>query len=224
MGFCIYNFSLVGLENEKVNSEHYFLFTYKNKSGSNLTGFSRAVGVSRLAIAEDPVYFPDANLKAAVESALGISDPTPTDMLSLTSLHANDSGIVDLTGIEYATNLTYLSLGFNQISDISALSGLTNLTYLSLDDNQISDISALSGLTNLTDLSLVYRQSDQRHLSAIGADESDDLDLYSNQISDISALSGLTNLTISGFWPTIRSATSQRCLSGLTNLTGLDLN
>ena len=28
------------------------------------------------AIAEDPVYFPDANLKAAVESHLGISDPT----------------------------------------------------------------------------------------------------------------------------------------------------
>jgi hypothetical protein len=45
-----------------------------------------SLGISRLAIAEDPVYFPDANLKAAVESALGISNPTPTDMLSLTSL------------------------------------------------------------------------------------------------------------------------------------------
>ena len=35
-------------------------------------------------LAEDPVYFPDANLKAAVEQALGKTDPTPTDMLTLT--------------------------------------------------------------------------------------------------------------------------------------------
>ncbi len=129
-------------------------------------------GLSQLAMAEDPVYFADANLKAAVESALGISDPTPTDMLSLTNLNANDRGIVDLTGIEHATNLTYLWLYYNQISDISALSGLTNLTILYLFSNQISNISALSGLTNLTDLGL-----------------------SNNQISDISALSGLTNLT-----------------------------
>lgn len=34
-------------------------------------------------MAQVPVNFPDANLKAAVETALGISDPTPTDMLAL---------------------------------------------------------------------------------------------------------------------------------------------
>ena len=39
-------------------------------------------------MAEDPVYFADANLKAAVESELGITDPTPTDMLALTILDA----------------------------------------------------------------------------------------------------------------------------------------
>ena len=112
------------------------------------------LGLSPLAMAEDPVNFPDANLKAEVESALGISDPTPTDMLSLTFLHATASGILDLTGIEYATHLTTLSLFRNQIRDISALSGLTNLMELELAWNQISDISALSGLTNLTELLL----------------------------------------------------------------------
>jgi hypothetical protein len=114
------------------------------------------LGLSPFAMAEDPVYFADANLKAAVESHLGISDPTPTDMLSLTSLTAVSRGIVDLTGIEYATNLTYLRLHDNQISDISPLSGLTNLRELFLQYNQISDISALSGLTNLTLLFLQY--------------------------------------------------------------------
>ncbi len=96
------------------------------------------------AFAEDPVYFADAHLKAAVEAALGKSDPTPSDMLGLTSLFAFDQGITALGGLEYGTNLTGLHLHNNQISDISVLSGLTNLGWLVLSDNQISDISVLS--------------------------------------------------------------------------------
>ena len=77
-------------------------------------------GFTQLVMAADPVYFPDANLKAAVESELGIIDPTPTDMLSLTSLHA--VGIEDLTGIEYAMNLDFLNLAYNnQIGDLSLI-------------------------------------------------------------------------------------------------------
>ena len=129
------------------------------------------LGLSQLAIAQDPVYFADANLKAAVESELGITDPTPTDMLLLTSLVAFGRLIVDLTGIEYAMNLTSLFLLNNQIKDISPLSGLTNLGHLELSNNQISDISPLSGLTTL---GYLY--------------------MNDNQISDISPLSGLTNL------------------------------
>jgi len=60
-------------------------------------------GLSRT---EDPVYFVDANLKACVEAALGITDPTPTDMLALGSLTCQNRGITDLTGLEYATNRT----------------------------------------------------------------------------------------------------------------------
>jgi Leucine-rich repeat (LRR) protein len=41
---------------------------------------------------------------------------------------ARDRGILDLTGLEHATNLTELSLQSNQISDVSALASLTNLT------------------------------------------------------------------------------------------------
>ena len=50
------------------------------------------LGIPPLAMAEDPVIIPDPNLKAAIESALGIIDPTPTDMLLLTDLYAGDSG------------------------------------------------------------------------------------------------------------------------------------
>jgi hypothetical protein len=101
------------------------------------------------------VNIPDPNLKAAIEAALGVTDPTQADMLNLTSLTASNTGIVNLTGLETATNLTTLYLSTNQINDITAVSGLTNLTILDLRLNQISDISPISILTNLTALDLI---------------------------------------------------------------------
>src|SRR3990172_3560114 len=101
------------------------------------------------ATAEDPVYFTDANLKAAVEEALWINDPTPSDMSGLTSLNASSHKITDLTGLDYAINLCTLQLAHNQISNIQALAGLGNLQRLVLNNNQISDLSPVSGLIRL---------------------------------------------------------------------------
>jgi len=107
------------------------------------------------AIAEDPVSFPDAVLKEAVEHALGLVDPTPTDMLGLESLTpVGISAIRNLTGLEYALNLQTLNLNNHQICDLSPLSGLTQLSYLNIHENYLTDISALSGLTNLYFLDL----------------------------------------------------------------------
>ena len=122
-------------------------------------------------LAEDPVYFADANLKAAVEAQLGVTDPTPTDMLGLTYLGVYSGNITDLTGLESATNLTAIYMPQGEISDISALSGLINLEFLFMHGHRISDISPLSGLAKLFVLTLM-----------------------NNQISDISALSELSNL------------------------------
>ncbi len=121
--------------------------------------------------AQTPVSIPNPGLKAAIEDALWVTDPTPTDMLGLTHLEGQACHITDLTGLEYALNLQSLSLRFNQISDLQPLAGLQNLASLSLNDNRIKDVSPLSGLTNLSLL-----------------------DLHNNQISDISALSGLVNV------------------------------
>ncbi|MDM8554455.1 leucine-rich repeat domain-containing protein [Desulfococcaceae bacterium HSG7] len=170
---------------------------------------------------EDPVVFNDPNLKAAVEAKLGISDPTPTQMLALTNLKANVKGIVDLTGLEYADNLTALELSRNQISDISPLSTMTGLTRLWLEFNQISDISPLSEMTGLRYLSLHSNQiSDISPLSE--RTWLMFLRLSSNQISDISVLSGMTEMKslllignqISDISP----------LSEMTGLTTLQLN
>ncbi len=172
-----------------------------------------------------PVTIPDANLRAAIEEALGKASGAPitkAELRSLTRLEANDSGISDLTGLESATTLSYLNLSSwpsddlpdNNITDISPLAGLTSLKTLWLGDNNITDISALSGLTDL-----------------------ERLDLQSNSISDISALSGLTklgflklgynNLTLFDYslTPTPENSGIRDIspLAGLTNLTALEL-
>ena len=99
----------------------------------------------------------------------------------------------DITGLEFATNLTHLSLGRNQISDISPLKNLTNLTYLSLGRNQISDISPLKNLTNLTHLFLIHNSiSDISALKNLA--KLVELDLEGNRLSDVPSLKDLTNL------------------------------
>lgn len=175
------------------------------------------MALSYMAQAEEPVDFPDPNLKDCVEAKLGISDPTPTDMLGLTSLTCQFRGVVNLTGLEYATNLTWLDMPHNQINDISAAAGLTNLTKLELHNNQISDINDLAGLENLTHLNLSNNQiGDINDLAGLailtglwlgGNQKISDisvvaklqdlthLGLHGNQIRDISAVAGLTKLT-----------------------------
>ena len=146
------------------------------------------------------VTFPDANLEAAIRDAIGqpTGDIYDDNLTSLVTLDASGLGIVDLTGLEYCTNLTYLNLYSNQTDNLTPLSGLTSLTYLELGSNQIGDISPLSGLASLTNLGL-----------------------SSNQISDISPLSGLTSLTsllLNG-----NQADNLTPLSSLTSLTSLGL-
>jgi internalin A len=172
--------------------------------------------------AEDPVYFPDARLKAAVEAALGVTDPTPTEMLGLTTLDADQQEIEGLTGLEYAVNLTWLSLSENQISDVSPLAGLTNLAMLNLYGNLISDIAVLSGLTNLTELHVGHNQiSDVSPLA--GLTNLTRLFLGENQISDIGSLVGLTKLTVLYLGAGGNQISDIAALSGMTNLTDLYL-
>jgi Leucine-rich repeat (LRR) protein len=102
------------------------------------------------------VVFPDKNLEAAVRKALEkLEGPlTKQDLKKLDKLIVRQAGIENLSGLEYAANLTTLTLDENQITDISPLASLTNLTGLHLRANQITDISPLASLTNLTTLYL----------------------------------------------------------------------
>ncbi|MBI9017745.1 MAG: leucine-rich repeat domain-containing protein [Phycisphaerae bacterium] len=93
--------------------------------------------------ANDPniVVFADENLKAAIETELGVTDPNVSQMQQLTKLYADGLNIVDISGIGYATNLKELYLYNNQISELPAeISNLVNLEKLYLNNNLLGTI------------------------------------------------------------------------------------
>ena len=185
--------------------------------------------------ATESVTIPDANLRAVIEDSLGKASGAPitqAEMANLTRLEAQNKGIRDLTGLEFAINLTWLDLSearissssvanTNSFSDLSPLANLTRLTWLDLSYNDnISDISSLSGLTNLTHLNLSTNWAIADFSSLSGLTNLTELYLFG--ISDVSVLSGLTNLTTLSINSTDISDISS--LSGLTNLTELRLD
>ena len=148
--------------------------------------------------AED--WLPDPNLRLAIRETLreeiGLADHTPLakeHLKHLSHLAVRNSGISDITGLEYATNLQDFNADENQIWNLTPLSGSVHLHTLSLRENQISDILPLANLTTLHRLNLSINQ-----ISDIIALENLTglrwLDLEYNQIRDISVLSNLTIL------------------------------
>ena len=98
------------------------------------------------------VNIPDANLRAVIERALNKpagATITNAEIATLTSLEGGRDNIRELTGLEFATNLTELHLRNNQLSDLSPLAGLTKLKWLNISESGVTDLSPLVGLTNL---------------------------------------------------------------------------
>ena len=175
-------------------------------------------------VAEAAIDIPDTNLRTVVETALGKADGdpiTPSEIAALMSLEEPEAGVRNLTGLEHATNLTYLDFWKSSVSDISPVAGLTNLTHLGFAaNNAISDVSALVGLTNLTAL-WVNGNSISDISPLAGLTKLTRLGLSNNSISDISALAGLTNLTLLKL--NHNSILNISSLANLTNLRRLDL-
>ena len=97
---------------------------------------------------DETIWMPDANLRREVRSRLGLADNvllTQTAMQGLDQLFAEDKGITDLTGLEYATEAFRLELYDNSIHDLTPLAGLTSVRFLYLYNNNIMDLTPLSG-------------------------------------------------------------------------------
>ena len=151
----------------------------------------------------EAVYIPDANLRAAIAESLGKNANAPItveDMEGLRRFSTMDREIRDLTGLQFATNLTHIDLRSNVISDLSPLAGLTNLELLWFADNDVSDLSPLQGLINLKLLHFSSNPiSDLSPLTSLTKLEDlafHELDL----ISDISLLTNFTKLRVIRIW------------------------
>jgi len=190
---------------------------------TDLPAIAISAGVETEALVVD---FPDANLAFAVRAALGLAEGstiTDADLASLTRLTAEGANIQDLSGLEYAVNLNYLSLADNLISDLSSLANLNSLREMSLENNQISDLTPLANLTGMQDLNLSYNQlteiSSLANLTALY-----ELTLEGNQIADISVLANkkvlwvleLGNNDISDISP-LSGATALRSVNIMNN-------
>ena len=164
---------------------------------AELEGVELDIDVSRLNELNVVVEVPDPNFEKAIREALELPDEIPftqLEMSQLMDLEAIDSGITNLTGIEYASNLDYVNVGGNQIRDIRPLASLVHLTGLVLYNNPVEDIAPLANLTNLTYLNLAHNRVEILEPLA-GLIHLDTLDLYDCQVKDITPLANLTALT-----------------------------
>ena len=165
------------------------------------------------------VHFPDSNLRAAVAEALGKSANAPItleEMGTLRGFEAENRDIHDLTGLQFATNLTELFLRDNQISDLSPLTGLIKLRVLLLDRNPISDLSALKGIKNLSRLEFGW--TEVFDLSPIaGLLSLKRLQFHDTGVTDLSPIAGLVNLEFLWFAGD-KTISDLSPIAGLTNL------
>ena len=113
------------------------------------------------------VSIPDDSLRVAVTQELwhlsaagkldiptGSNPLTTANLAEIKVLKARGKGIVNLTGLEAATNLDTLDLEGNSITKVDSLAGLTGLEYLNLKRNDVANLEPLAGLRNLNTLNL----------------------------------------------------------------------
>ena len=108
----------------------------------NCIFFIVILGSLNLTASAQTVNFPDANLAAAIRTRLELpegADIPQTSLAAITSLSVQRKGIINLTGLEHATGLTFLQLVGNPIRDFTPISSLTNLTNLNLANTGFSD-------------------------------------------------------------------------------------
>ena len=164
------------------------------------------------------VHIPDPNLRAAVVEALGKSPNAPITVEEMKGLRRFDlanRGVRDLTGLQFATNVTWLYLIDNQISDLSPIAGLIELREIWARGNVLSDISPVRGLTNLTHLE--FPGSPISDLSSVkGLTNLIYLNCNDTLVSDLSPVSSLVNLE----WLYMRNTriSDMSPVSGLINL------
>lgn len=169
------------------------------------------------------VNVPDPSLRACILWELDLPANTPIvnkvlqQVRSMNCINGNGKGKVkDLTGLEYAKNLSSLRINYNEITDLSPLKNsvklhtldisnnkienldvvqyLPKLSSISAEDNRINDISALKNHPERID-KLQLDNNKLTHLNDIPS-EVIELSAQNNRITDISGLAQSPYLNI----------------------------
>ncbi len=172
------------------------------------------------------VTIPDANLRAALEGALGKASGeaiTDVEMATLTDFVAINMNIVDLTGMEFAVGVKRLIFLFNEIQSLTPLAGLRELVELNVTRNPIKDIVPLANLTGLRRLNLSRTPIDDltplANMTSLKV-----LILGASMVTDFTSLRGLTSLTELAAAHDIhraRRVTTPVSLAGMANMKNL---
>ncbi|MBC1550155.1 LapB repeat-containing protein [Listeria sp. FSL L7-1434] len=155
---------------------------------------------------QDIVNIPDPVLKSYLNGLLGqaaTSDITEAQMDKIKLVDINVSTLTDLTGLEFAHNLTSLSLFNTSVTDFSLIANMTSLNKLSISGTNLTDDSLpdLNGLINLNTMDL------------------SNTNINDNSLDKINKLPQLTTLTL-GY---VYALTDIMPLQSLPNLTSLDI-
>ena len=183
---------------------------------------NRAFGVPSASAAGAAVRIPDGGLRRRIAAALGKLASAPIgerELAALEWLDARGAGVADLTGLQYAVNLTAVDLGANALADLRVLAELPSLTVLNLDGTT-ADVWPLARLTGLRRLSL--RGGGLTDVQALGGLTAlRVLDIGDNHLEDLAPLGGLSALEALRADGTAVEDTS--ALDGLERLHVLDL-
>jgi Leucine-rich repeat (LRR) protein len=187
------------------------------------SGSATNVFVTVSVIAPVTVTVTDPNLDAALRQAIGktTGELDNLDFLSLTTLIAPDAALTNLAGLQWAVNLTGLSLDVTGVTNLAPLQSLSHLSGLSLKNVfNAPDLSPLSALTNLTSLSLngkaITNLAFLQPLTQLTY-----LTLNNSRATTMDPLAGLTNLVVLGLQ--VNLLTNVWAITNLTQLTSADL-
>ncbi|MBC2205833.1 LapB repeat-containing protein [Listeria booriae] len=155
---------------------------------------TNVIATASVTASQDNVAIPDDALRAYLNGRLGqASDATITEaqMDSLTTISLQNLAVTDLTGLEYAHNVTRFSCTAPKFTNFDVLTKLTKLDYLSISGSQVTSemIPDLSPLTNLTTLDLSRSRHSNEILTKI------------NNLPNLSTINLSYNSMITDFMP-----------------------
>ena len=166
-----------------------------------------------------PAAIPDAMLRARIAAALRKPPGAVVgerDLAALRVLNLSGAGIRDLSGLDFAVNLTGLDLSWNPLADLRILQALPSLETLKLDgmavdpwqlapmtwlrrlslrDNGLYDVAALAPLTELVVLDIGNNEVGDLY-TLVGLTQLEELRADRNRITDLAALSSLPRLMV----------------------------